>query len=199
MCPDKQSMGIFLACMWMIRPLVTCHDENRHHFANCKGYGQRGSPSRLLWTFVRDPATLDMTIQALGTDVTWASEIHALREVADAKCAHQAVYSSSEQGELRSEAAKDSCYSQGAGCGYKCIDLILLAQYSSVIKWTTFTSFRVRSILWSANTNGTARDWWTMEWNCFVSRMRLLSLCKIRWLYCTHGVHIIWWETFFGR
>ena len=33
-------------------------------------------------------------------------------------------------------------------------------------------SFRVRSILWSANTNSSAQDW-TIEWNSFVSRVRL--------------------------
>jgi hypothetical protein len=78
--------------------------------------------------------SLDMTIQALGTDVVRkrASEIHGLRELADTKCADHAIYPCSAHGKLQLEAAKESCYVQDAGCAYKCVDSVH-AQHSTTL------------------------------------------------------------------
>jgi hypothetical protein len=82
----------------------------------------------LLWQAAN--ASLDLTIEAIGRDRFQAAldEYRRLRELEERLCAPHALFPCSDEGKPQTHLSKSSCYLRNYdfGCGYKCIDQMLL-------------------------------------------------------------------------
>ena len=92
-----------------------------------RGHYVMNNPDILLYHAAN--RSLDKTIQRLGQDRVdeTIQEIRKLQQTVQAACQHKVIYPCSEEGFWRKEESLANCYKGGTtGCGYQCIDQVLL-------------------------------------------------------------------------
>ena len=74
--------------------------------------------------------SLDRTIDVLGRDLveTQVREFNRLQALAEDYCQTEAIFPCSSEGTSQKEAAAKSCYRRDNGCGYQCVNRVLLQE-----------------------------------------------------------------------
>ena len=72
--------------------------------------------------------SLDKTIEALGKDRVdkTVRQLRSLRKQVESKCLEKTIFPCSQNGTHQLEASSQNCYWFDSGCGYPCVDQVLL-------------------------------------------------------------------------
>ena len=72
------------------------------------------------------------TIQDLGIDVVQSKvqELYRLQTLAESQCSSEAIWPCSVNGTNQLRLSAQNCYARDFGCGYQCVDRVLIHESS---------------------------------------------------------------------